>query len=71
LGGKVDAFVQSVGTSHSLRGVAAVLRRGNPQITIAAVEPTESAVLSGGPPGAHQIEGIGVGYTPPLWDPSL
>jgi Cysteine synthase len=69
--GRVDAFVQSVGTAASLRGVSAVLRRHKPSITIVAVEPAESAVLSGGPPGAHRIEGIGIGYRPPLWDPSI
>jgi cysteine synthase A len=69
--GKVSAFVQSVGTAASLRGVAAVLRRRNPGVRIIAVEPGESAVLSGGAPGAHRIEGIGVGYAPPLWDPGL
>ncbi|MGH8133811.1 MAG: PLP-dependent cysteine synthase family protein [Steroidobacteraceae bacterium] len=68
--GKVDAFVQSVGTSASLQGVATVLRRHNPAVTIVAVEPGESAVLSGGQPGAHRIEGIGIGYAPPLWDAS-
>jgi cysteine synthase A len=70
-GGKVDAFVQSVGTSASLRGVATVLTRRNPQVRIVAVEPGESPVLSGGQPGAHKIEGIGIGYTPPLWDPRV
>ena len=70
-GGKVDAFVQSIGTTASLRGVAAVLRRHNPGVKIVAVEPGESAVLSGGKPGAHKIEGIGIGYAPPMWDPSL
>jgi cysteine synthase A len=69
--GKVDAFVQSVGTSASLRGVATVLRDRNPATKIIAVEPGESAVLSGGQPGAHRIEGIGIGYAPPLWDASL
>jgi cysteine synthase A len=69
--GEVDAFVQSVGTVASLRGVASVLRRYNPKVKIIAVEPAESAVLSGGPPGAHKIEGIGIGYAPPLWDASL
>jgi cysteine synthase A len=69
--GKVSAFVQSIGTAASLRGVAAVLRRRNPGVRIIAVEPGESAVLSGGAPGAHRIEGIGVGYAPPLWDPGL
>ncbi len=70
-GGRIDAFVQSVGTSASLQGVATVLRQHNPAVKIAAVEPSESAVLSGGQPGAHKIEGIGIGYAPPLWDPSL
>ncbi|HST10041.1 MAG TPA: pyridoxal-phosphate dependent enzyme, partial [Terriglobales bacterium] len=69
--GKVDAFVQSIGTGASLRGIATVLRRYNPKIKIIAVEPGESSVLSGGPSGAHDIEGIGIGYTPPLWDASL
>jgi cysteine synthase A len=67
-GGKVDAFVQSVGTAASLRGVASVLKRHNPKIRIVAVEPEESSVLLGARPGAHDIEGIGIGYTPPLWD---
>ncbi len=70
-GGKVDAFVQSIGTTASLRGVATVLRRHNPKVRIVAVEPGESAVLSGGAPGAHKIEGIGIGYAPPMWDPGL
>lgn len=69
--GKIHAFVHSVGTAASLRGVATVLKRHNPRIKIIAVEPQESAVLSGGKPGAHDIEGIGIGYTPPLWDPNL
>ena len=69
--GQVDAFVQSVGTAASLRGVGTILRRHDPRVRIVAVEPAESAVLSGGPPGAHRIEGIGIGYTPPLWDPDL
>lgn len=69
--GKVDAFVQAIGTTASLRGVAAVLRRYNPAVKIVAVEPAESAVLSGGQPGAHKIEGIGIGYAPPLWDRGL
>lgn len=70
-GGKADAFIQSVGTTASLRGVAVVLRRFSPGVRITAVEPGESAVLSGGPPGAHRIEGIGIGYAPPMWDPGL
>lgn len=69
--GKIDAFVQSVGTAASLRGVATVLKRYNPAIRIIAVEPGESAVLSGGQAGPHKIEGVGIGYTPPLWDANL
>lgn len=67
----MDAFVHSVGTSHSLRGVTTALRAHNPSLHVAAVEPGESPVLSGGQPGAHKIEGIGIGYAPPLWDRSL
>ena len=69
--GKVDAFVHSVGTGASTRGVAEVLKRLNPGVRIGVVEPGESAVLSGGSPGPHKIEGVGIGYTPPLWDPSV
>ena len=59
--GKVDAFVQCAGTAASSRGVATVLKRHEPGVRIVVVEPAESAVLSGGPPGAHGIEGIGIG----------
>lgn len=69
--GKVDAFVHSVGTAASLRGVATVLKRETPGVRIVAVEPAESSVLLGGPAGPHKIEGVGIGYTPPLWEPSL
>lgn len=67
----IDAFVHCAGTAASSRGVAAVLKRHKPKIKIVVVEPGESPVLSGGPPGPHKIEGVGIGYTPPLWDPSL
>ena len=70
-GGRVDAFVHSVGTAASLRGVSAVLKRPNPHVQIIAVEPGESSVLLGGQPGPHKIEGVGIGYTPPLWDPAM
>ena len=69
--GKVAGFVHSVGTAASSRGVATVLKRHNPAIRVAIVEPAESSVLLGSPPGPHKIEGIGIGYTPPLWDPSV
>jgi cysteine synthase len=67
-GGGVDAFVHSVGTAASIRGVAAVLSRHKPGVRIVAVEPAESSVLLGGAPGPHKIEGIGVGFVPPLWE---
>ena len=69
--GRVDAFVQVVGTAHSLEGIGTVLRRHNPSLLVVAVEPAESPVLSGGKPGAHKIEGIGIGFVPPLWRASL
>jgi cysteine synthase len=68
-GGKVDAFVHSVGTAHSLNGVAQALRARNPALHVAAAEPAESAVLSGRPKGSHKIEGIGIGFVPPHWRP--
>lgn len=67
----VNAFVQSVGTSASLRGVATILKNYNSKIKVIAVEPAESSVLLGGQPGPHKIEGVGIGYTPPLWDANL
>jgi cysteine synthase len=69
--GRVDVFVQSIGTTASLRGATTPLKRHNPALRVVAVEPAESAVLSGGRPGAHRIEGIGIGYVPPMWDPDL
>ena len=66
-GGAVDGFVQSVGTAASLRGTGEALRRRNERIRIVAVEPAESPLLSGGKAGAHKIDGIGVGFIPPLW----
>jgi len=70
-GGEVDAFVHSVGTAASSRGVATILKQRKPGLRIACVEPAESPVLSGGQPGPHKIEGVGVGFIPPLWEPSL
>lgn len=70
-GGEVDAFVHCVGTGASSRGVAAVLKRHKPGVRVVVVEPAESSVLLGGPAGPHKIEGVGIGYTPPLWEPSL
>jgi cysteine synthase A len=70
-GGHIDGFVQSVGTAGSLRGNAEALRRHNAKIRIVAVEPSESAVLSGGKPGAHKIDGVGAGFVIPLWQPGI
>ncbi|HEY0394654.1 MAG TPA: cysteine synthase family protein [Candidatus Elarobacter sp.] len=70
-GGRVDGFVQSVGTAASLRGVGERLRERNPRVQVSAVEPAESPVLSGGSTGAHSIDGIGAGYVVPLWDEAL
>ncbi len=70
-GGRIDAFVQSVGTSGSLRGVAESLRARDPAVQIVAVEPEESAVLSGRPSGSHKIEGTGAGFVVPLWSDGL
>jgi cysteine synthase A len=69
--GQIDGFVQSVGTAASLRGIAEGLRRHNKPLKIVAVEPAESAVLSGGQPGAHKIDGIGAGFIVPLWQPDI
>ncbi len=69
--GAVNAFVQGVGSGTSALGVATVLKRYNPGVKIIAVEPGESPVLSGGQPGPHKIEGIGIGSTPPHWEPGL
>ena len=70
-GGQLDAFVQSVGTAASLRGTGQALRRHHAGLHLVAVEPAESAVLSGGPSGAHRIDGIGAGYVVPLWRAGL
>ena len=69
--GRVDSFVQSVGTAGSLRGIGEALRAHDTSIRIVAVEPSESPVLSGGEQGAHKIEGVGAGFVVPLWDAGL
>ena len=68
-GRRVDAFVHAVSTAHSIHGTAHALRARNPHVRVFAVEPAESAVLSGRPSGSHKIEGIGIGFIPPLWKP--
>ena len=62
--GKVDVFVAGVGTGGTVSGVAAALRKHNPNVYVVAVEPATSAVLSGNPAGAHKIQGIGAGFVP-------
>jgi cysteine synthase A len=69
--GSVSAFVHCAGTGASSRGVATVLKDHDPTVRICVVEPAESAVLSGDPARPHGIEGVGIGYTPPLWAPAL
>ena len=69
--GQVSAFVHSVGTAGSLRGISTRLRVHDASVQIVAVEPEESAVLSGRPAGSHKIEGTGAGFVVPLWTDSL
>jgi cysteine synthase A len=70
-GGKVDAVVCGVGTGGTLTGVGSVLKPRRPGLAMIAVEPEDSAVLSGGPPGSHRIQGIGAGFIPEILDTGL
>jgi len=72
LDNQVDVLVAGVGTGGTITGTGEYLREhANPGIRIVAVEPAESSVLLGGQPGPHKIEGVGIGYRPPLWDGRL
>src|ERR1700731_4723005 len=70
-GGAVDVVISGVGTGGTLTGVGAVLKPRKPGVRMIAVEPEDSAVLSGGPPGPHPIQGIGAGFVPAILDTGL
>lgn len=69
--GEVDIFVAGVGTGGTLTGTGEYLKARKPSLQVVAVEPLTSAVLSGGPAGAHRIQGIGAGFVPEVMNPAV